>query len=145
MIKIKLLTAFILLSAVLVAQNNTIPNDTIYTVDKLEKLPSFPGGEDEMMQYIRKNIIYPQIEKEADVMGTVYVGFVIDLDGSITDVTVLKGVTDGPGLDAEAVRIIKQMPKWNPGIQYGHTVKCKFTLPIKYSISNGKKGKKKKG
>ncbi len=142
--KIKLITSFLFLSATLWAQDSSMSNDTVYATDKVEKKPEFQGGEMEMYKFIQKNIMYPQIEKEANIMGTVYTSFVVDKDGSITDVTVVRGVPDGPGLDAEAVRMIRLMPKWNPGIQYGRAVKCKFNLPIKYSISNGRTPRKKK-
>ena len=110
----------------------------------VESMPEYPGGTDEMLRFVSKNIVYPEKEKLDGITGTCYVSFVVDKDGSITDVKVLRGVTGGPGLDAEAVRVVKLFPKWKPGMQSGKEVKVQFNLPVKYSLTSGRDKKKKK-
>lgn len=100
----------------------------------VEQMPQFPGGEAEMMKYIQKNVQYPQVEKEAGISGTCYVTFVVEKDGSITDVKVLRGVAGGPGCDKEAVRVVKSMPPWKAGKQNGREVRVQFNLPIKFTL-----------
>ncbi len=100
----------------------------------VEQMPTFPGGEGEMMKYIQKNVQYPQVEKEAGISGTCYVTFVVEKDGSITDVKVLRGVSGGPGCDKEAMRVVKSMPAWKAGKQNGREVRVQFNLPIKFTL-----------
>ncbi|MCW3083181.1 MAG: Protein TonB [Bacteroidetes bacterium] len=100
----------------------------------VEQMPTFPGGEAEMMKYIQKNVQYPQVEKEAGISGTCYVTFVVEKDGSITDVKVLRGVSGGPGCDREAIRVVKSMPGWKAGKQNGREVRVQFNLPIKFTL-----------
>jgi periplasmic protein TonB len=100
----------------------------------VEQMPTFPGGEAEMMKYIQKNVQYPQVEKEAGISGTCYVTFVVEKDGNITDVKVLRGVSGGPGCDREAVRVVKSMPNWKAGRQNGREVRVQFNLPIKFTL-----------
>lgn len=100
----------------------------------VEQMPLFPGGEGEMMKYIQKNVQYPQVEKEAGISGTCYVTFVVEKDGSITDVKILRGVSGGPGCDREAVRVVKSMPSWKAGRQNGREVRVQFNLPIKFTL-----------
>jgi protein TonB len=100
----------------------------------VEQMPTFPGGELEMMKYIQKNVQYPQMEKEAGISGTCYITFVVEKDGSITAVDKLRGVSGGPGCDKEAIRVIKSMPPWKPGKQNGRAVRVQFNLPIKFSL-----------
>ena len=106
-----------------------------------EKMPSFPGGEAAMMEYIQGNVKYPGIEKKSGISGICYVTFVVEKDGSITDVKILRGVPNGPGIDAESIRVVKAMPKWNPGQQYGKDVRVQFNLPIKYTLRETKRKK----
>ena len=100
----------------------------------VEQMPTFPGGEQEMMKYIQKNVSYPQMEKEGQIQGTCYVTFVVEKDGSITDVKVLRGVSGGPGCDKEAMRVVKSMPNWKAGKQNGREVRVQFNLPIKFIL-----------
>jgi len=104
----------------------------IFTV--VEQMPEFPGGAAEMMKYIQKNVRYPEIEKEQNISGKCFVKFVVETDGSISNVEVLKGVTGGPGCDKEAVRVIKSMPKWNIGKQNGRPVRVYFNVPIIFRL-----------
>lgn len=106
--------------------------EQIFTI--VEQQPEFPGGYEAMMKFIQKNVNYPQVEKEAGISGTCYVNFVVEKDGSITDVKVLRGVSGGPGCDKEAVRVVKSMPGWKPGKQNGSAVRVYFNLPIKFTL-----------
>ena len=104
----------------------------IFTV--VEQMPEFPGGAGEMMKYIQKNVHYPEIEKEANISGKCFIKFVVETDGSISNVEVLKGVSGGPGCDKEAVRVVKSMPKWNIGKQNGRPVRVYFNVPIIFRL-----------
>ena len=98
----------------------------------VETQPEFPGGMAELMKYLQKNIRYPQICKEQRVQGRVIVQFVVNADSTITDVNVIKPVN--PYLDQEALRVVKAMPKWNPGKQRGEPVRVRFTLPVTFRL-----------
>jgi periplasmic protein TonB len=98
----------------------------------VEEMPSFPGGDEARIKFISDNIVYPEIEKEINTQGTIYITFVVETDGSITDVKILRGI--GSGCDEEAVRVVKMMPKWNPGKQSGKSVRVQFNLPIKFTL-----------
>ena len=104
----------------------------IFTV--VEEMPGFPGGMGELMKYIQKNIQYPQVEKEADIAGTCYVKFVVEPNGGISNVEIAKGVKGGPGLDKEAMRVVKGMPNWTIGKQNGRPVRVLMNLPIKFQL-----------
>ena len=109
------------------------PSDNeIFTI--VEEMPSFPGGENEMIKFIQKNLIYPMLEKEAGIQGTVYVSFVIDKEGKVNDVKIMRGISGGPGCDKEAIRVVKSMPSWKAGKQSGRPVQVQFNLPIKFSL-----------
>jgi periplasmic protein TonB len=101
-------------------------------VDFAEKEPSFPGGEGAMHRYIQENVVYPELSREMGEQGTVYVQFVVNSDGSIEDVKVVKPVSDL--LNKEAIRVVKSMPAWAPGEQAGKKVRVRFTLPINFKI-----------
>lgn len=100
--------------------------------DVVEQMPSFPGGWSALLQYLSSNIKYPAVAEENGVQGRVVVTFVIDRDGSITDVTVVQSVD--PSLDNEAKRVVRNMPKWISGKQNGSAVRVKYTLPITFSL-----------
>ncbi|SUB77682.1 energy transducer TonB [Porphyromonas macacae] len=104
--------------------------EKIFTV--VEKNPEFPGGINEMYKYLRENINYPQIAADNGVQGKVHLGFVVERDGSITQIQVIRGVD--PELDKEAIRVVKSMPKWKPGQQQGRPVRCRFTLPVTFQL-----------
>lgn len=113
----------------------TIPDDgkgTVFAV--VEKNPEFPGGMRELGNFITKNMKYPEAAQRAHVSGKVFVSFVINTDGSIQDIQILKGI--GFGADAEAVRMIKSMPRWTPGTQDGKPVRVKYNLPIRFDWEN---------
>lgn len=101
-------------------------------VEVPDVMAEFPGGIEKMYEYLGKNIKYPQIAKESGVQGKVYVQFVVEKDGTITDVKVVRGI--GSGCDDEAKRVVEKMPKWNAGEQKGKAVRSRFTLPVKYEL-----------
>lgn len=111
-----------------------IPEDTnknvIFTV--VEEMPSFPGGSGAMYTYLGKNIKYPKEAQEKGISGTVYVTFVVEKDGSINFVELLRGTNKL--LDDEAIRVVKAMPKWEPGKQKGKPVRVKYNLPVKFLL-----------
>lgn len=100
----------------------------------VELMPSYAGGEEALYGFLNANIKYPTIARENNISGTVVVNFVVEKDGSITNVKVLKDI--GGGCGEEAVRVVKSMPKWNVGKQNGEPVRVAFNLPIKFTLSN---------
>ncbi len=100
----------------------------------VENQPEFPGGNAAMMKFLSDNIKYPLIAQENGIQGRVICNFVVERDGSITDVQVVRGVD--PSLDREAVRVIQQMPRWTPGKQRGQAVRVRFTLPVVFRLQN---------
>lgn len=99
----------------------------------VEESPSFPGGDEARIKFLQQNIKYPQMARESSIQGTVFVTFVVERDGSVTDVRVLRGI--GGGCDEEAIRVIKAMPKWQPGKQRGKPVRVQFNMPIKFTLA----------
>lgn len=100
----------------------------------VEKQPEFPGGLTAMMKFLNDNIRYPIIAQENGIQGRVTCNFVVERDGSITDVQISRGVD--PSLDKEAIRVIQSMPKWKPGEQRGKPVRVRFTLPVVFRLQN---------
>lgn len=98
----------------------------------VEEPANFPGGMSACLQFLSKNIKYPTIAQENGTQGQVILQFVIERDGSITDIKVVRSVD--PYLDKEALRVVKTMPKWNPGKQRGKPVRCRFTLPVRFRL-----------
>ncbi len=99
----------------------------------VEIMPEFPGGEEALAKFLRNNLRYPPMAIDNGVQGTVFVKFVVRGDGEITDVE-LMGAKKGAGLDDEALRVVKKMPKWKPGRQNGQSVPVYFNLPIKFHL-----------
>ena len=100
--------------------------------DVVEEMPQFPGGNSALMEYLGKNIKYPVVAEENGIQGRVVCTFVVERDGSITDVKVVRGVDSS--LDKEAVRVVKSMPRWIPGKQNGSAVRVKYTLPVTFKL-----------
>lgn len=112
--------------------NDTLTAPDIFEV--VEKMPEFPeGGMAGLMQYLNKNIRYPEAAKKAGVQGRVTVQFVVEKDGSISNVSTLRGME--PDLDKEAIRVISEMPKWKPGTQRGEPVRVRYTVPVVFRLS----------
>ena len=99
----------------------------------VESMPEFPGGQQAMMRYIGENIKYPVIAQENGIQGRVICQFVIEKDGKVTDIQVVRSSGE-PSLDKEAVRVINSMPKWKPGKQRGKPVRVKYTLPVNFRL-----------
>ena len=100
--------------------------------DVVEEMPSFPGGQGALMSYLNSNVKYPVVAQENGVQGRVIISFVVERDGSISDVKVARSVD--PSLDREAQRVVKSMPRWTPGKQNGQTVRVKYTVPVVFRL-----------
>ena len=100
--------------------------------DVVEEMPSFPGGQGALMSYLASNIKYPVVAQENGVQGRVIVSFVVERDGSISDVRVARSVD--PSLDREAQRVVNSMPRWKPGKQNGSAVRVKYTVPVVFRL-----------
>ena len=114
--------------------------DGVYTV--VDQMPQFPGGDEARVKYMVENIRYPEQAKKQGLQGTVYVSFVVEQDGSISNSKVIKRITNSKemgaavnSLDAEALRVVSEMPKWSPGKQNGKLVRVQFNMPIKFKLS----------
>ena len=105
--------------------------DVIFTV--VEQSAEYPGGLAEMARFLQKNMKYPAIARRMNIEGSVFVSFVIDKEGIISDIQVIKGIS--AECDKEAARVIKLMPPWKPGKQNGKAVKCRFVLPVKFKLA----------
>lgn len=103
-----------------------------YDIAAVQEQPEFPGGMGKMYEYLQKNTKYPDMEFDAGIQGKVYVEFVVEKDGSVTDVKLRRGVS--PGLDKEALRAVRSMPKWTPGKMNGKSVKVRFTIPVDFKL-----------
>lgn len=113
--------------------NNQIVNEeTTPPLTIVENMPDFPGGELAMRKFISENIHFPAEARSADIQGSVYIQFVVEKTGKITNIKTLRGI--GGGCDEEALRVVKLMPNWNPGRQNGQTVRVQFVLPIKFVL-----------
>lgn len=115
-------------------------SNEIYTI--VESMPQYPGGDDAMYDYLKNNLQYPEMAKDAGIQGIVYVTFVVEESGEISNVRVLRGI--GGGCDEAAVNLIKSMPYWEPGYQRGKAVRVQYNLPIRFVLSNAKSKKKKR-
>ena len=96
-------------------------------------MPEFPGGQQALFKFLSENVKYPVIAQENGIQGRVICQFVVNRDGSIVDVEVVRSAGDA-SLDKEAVRVIKSMPKWKPGKQRGKAVRVKYTLPVNFKL-----------
>ena len=114
-----------------------VDNDSIYQI--VEVMPEFPGGAGKMMDYLSNNIKYPEEAKEKGISGRVFLSFVIEKDGSVSDVKVARGI--GKVCDDEAVRVVKAMPKWKPGLMKGKPVRVSYMLPIFFKLDDNVKNK----
>ncbi len=105
----------------------------VFTV--VENMPEYPGGDDARLKFLADNIQYPKEAKETGISGTVYVTFVIDTKGLLTDARIMRGI--GGGCDEEVLRILALMPPWKPGTQEGKPVRVQFTMPVKFTLDGG--------
>jgi TonB family protein len=109
---------------------NMEESEAVFTI--VEEMPSFPGGEIARNKFLSENIVYPQLATESGIQGTVYVSFIVDSKGNITDLKILRGI--GSGCDEEAIRVVKLMPLWKPGRQNGKFVSVLFNMPIYFTL-----------
>lgn len=132
----RLLTAMSVLAILLMvntnamAQNKKAANDKV--LEKAEVMPEFPGGEQAMMKFVAENVQYPQEARDKEISGRVLVSFIVEKDGSIAEVKVVKGI--GGGCDEEAVRVVKAMPKWKPGKDKGKPVRVSYMMPFTFKL-----------
>src|SRR5699024_6592351 len=110
------------------------PFDPSKTYSFVEKMPQFKGGRDSLMSYLSRNIKYPKKARENNIQGTIVVKFIVHKDGSISDVKTI-GKKKGGGLEQEAVRVVKEMPKWIPGEKDGKKVRVEYSLPIRFTLN----------
>ena len=119
------------------AQNTDSKNNVKESVDEptfitVEQMPEFPGGQEGLVNYLVENLNYPEKAKAEKITGKVYVSFVVEKDGSISNVKVLRDI--GYGCGEEAVRVVKAMPRWKPGMQRGKNVRVQYTLPLNFQL-----------
>ena len=113
------------------ASSEQTDDETVYTT--VEQMPEFPGGQQGMTRYLTEDLKYPVIAQENGIQGRAICQYVVNKDGSISDVKIVKSAGD-PSLDKEAIRLIKAMPKWNPGKQNGKPVRVQCTTQVKFSL-----------
>ena len=114
------------------AQKTVVAQKNQQVFDVVEQMPEYPGGMQALFEYLSQNLKYPEDAKQQKVEGRVIAIFVVETDGSISNVEVVKPVF--PSLDAEAVRVLSDMPKWKPGMQSGKVVRVKYTVPINFQL-----------
>lgn len=122
-------------------ENNPTEDKQERVFDVVEVMPQYPGGIPQMMKFISSNIKYPKDAIKKGMQGAVVVQFVVEPDGSVSNVHVVRRVF--PSLDKEAVRMVKAMPKWSPGMQNGKPVRVRFNVPIRFSLNGNAKDVKK--
>lgn len=114
-------------------QAAVVEDTRVYDFVSLEQQPSFPGGMDKFYGYLRKTVKYPPMAQENNIQGKVFLSFVVEKDGSLTDIKVERKL--GGGTDEEAVRVLRASPKWIPGIQNGKKVRVKYNIPISFTLA----------
>lgn len=132
----KLILSFCLIGISLFSLAYDIPEDTLkkeMVYDMPDRMPQYPGGADAMDVFIQANITYPPEAKSQMIKGKVYVQFIVEKDGSISDIQVRRGAH--PTLDGEAMRVVSLMPNWTPGSMRGKKVRVRYTLPITFSLT----------
>lgn len=112
-----------------------VEDNSIHDFASIEEMPDFPGGMQKFYQYVSKNYVYPAAAREQGVSGRLILSFVVEKDGSLTDIKVMRDL--GMGTGDEAVRMLKKAPKWKPGIQNGRPVRVQYTLPIMLNLEGG--------
>ena len=109
------------------------PQDTARVFMVVEQMPEFPGGMAACMEFLKNNIKYPKEAREKKEQGRVILQFVVMEDGSLSDIKIVRGVS--PSIDAEAIRIMNQMPKWKPGKQRGKAVRVSYQIPVVFKLA----------
>ena len=133
------------IASIALAQAQSTSNDSdvaneadekVYIV--VEKMPEFPGGQQALFDYLSANVQYPKIARENGIQGRSIVQFVVNKDGSISDVEIVRSGGD-PSLDREAIRVIRSMPNWIPGRQGGKLIRVKYTVPVNFRLTGDDK------
>ncbi len=101
-------------------------------LDFVDQMPEFPGGEAALLSFISKTVKYPVVAQENGIQGRVFVRFVVNIDGSISNAMIVRGADEA--LDREALRVVSKMPRWSPGMQNGHTVRVSYNIPINFVL-----------
>ena len=133
LIKNTLILAFLFTFTTTYAQetNTEIKKDPFVFV---ENPPEYPGGDKARLSFLSENIHYPKDAIDAGIQGNIYVQFIIEKDGSVSNVKILRGIT--PSMDKEVIRVIKLMPKWKPGTQKGRAVRAQFNMPVRFILED---------
>ncbi len=114
-----------------IQEENDLPDpEEIFHLAEVQ--PEYPGGYDELRRFLYKNLVYPDLAKTVNMQGTVYVSFVVEKDGSLTDIKIERGI--GGGCDEEVIRVLKMMPRWSPGLQRTKPVRVLFSLPVVFTL-----------
>jgi periplasmic protein TonB len=108
-----------------------VNNDKVYSI--VQSKPNFNG---DLSKWLADNIVYPKDARDANIQGTVYISFVVEKNGSVSTVKVMRGVQGGRSLENEAVRVVSAMPAWTPGMQDGNPVRVQYNLPIRFVLQN---------
>ena len=127
-IKHGLLVALVCCGLSAVAQKKTL---------YVEVMPEFTGAQTAWARYLQENMRYPTLAREKNIQGKVQLSFIVEIDGSLSEIKVLKGI--GGGCDEEAIRVLKNSPQWKPGIQNGMPVRVSYTMPISFKLSDEEK------
>ena len=125
------LMMFVLFFSFTTSTAQTKKNDMLFSV--VEVMPQYPGGQIAMLKYIMENIKYPEQAMKKGIQGRVVVSFIVEKDGRISNVRLLRSVESS--LDKEAVRVVKSMPKWSPGKQNGKPVRVRFNVPVMFKLN----------
>lgn len=131
---------FLLFSKTVLAQKDSLTTGNDSVILRVEQMPEFPGGQEALYKFISDNILYPKDARENDIKGKVVVQFIVEKDGSVQNVEVVSGVH--PLLDEEALRVVKLLPSFKPGMVNGEPVQVRMKLPITFNLESG--GMKKK-
>jgi len=128
---LSVLTILLMANTIVMAQEKKAADNNIYD-DTPEVMPEYPGGMQAMMSFIRENVKYPEDAMEKNISGKVFVSFVVEKDGSVSEAKVVKGVCES--IDNEALRVVNAMPKWTPGKMDGKNVRVSYTLPFTFKL-----------
>lgn len=133
--KYRFLIFFFLVVCSTLSQNKASDRDSIFI--KVDKIPSFPGGDSALVKFMETNLKYPQQEKEAMIEGSCEIAFVVEKNGSVTNVKVAKELRGAPGCNREAIRLVTIMPKWEPGKQKNKTVRAQHSITVNFKLPVG--------
>jgi TonB family protein len=131
-----IILSLFLFSGNIYAQLKVIKTDTSYSdvLTVVDVAPTFPGGDEKLYEFLGENMIYPAEAKEKGIEGIVYVNFIVEKDGSLSNARILRDI--GGGCGEEVLRVVSIMPPWNPGKQKGEVVRVNFNFPVKLSLSS---------